>query len=163
MESEGWLQLLFTSTDDEQNPYECLKALRGYKNLQSLRESGAALSLQYDTHPSAGTTPLYGDGLESLSSFHRLWYLLVGRWGAGAFACKRQDKNCGSERKRERAKETGWAVGGIIPVLTDSETLPRKPVFAYRCPEHRSTMDYSVQMLTFYYLYTVLQIRNRAG
>lgn len=67
------------------------------------------MALQCDMHLSAGTAPLYRDGMEpfvsSLSSASISAAERVER--EGEFACKRQDKNCRSERKNR-----GKVVGG---------------------------------------------------
>lgn len=65
------------------------------------------------SHLSGGTALLYGDGLESLSSFQPLWYLLVVKvgvvegWGGRRLHVKDR-KNIAEVREKERAEETRW-------------------------------------------------------
>ena len=100
--------------------------LQGLESLQriaaALRETGAALSLQHDTHLSAGAAPLCGDGLKPLSSPQTSLILPGGEVCVCVCVCvcecvcvrmlKTGEKNCRSERRREKAKETRWAEGG---------------------------------------------------
>lgn len=124
IESEGYLWLMRTFTDAEQELCEFFMVLKGYKDLQKLWDSRLA-ALQCDMHLGAGMAPLYRDGMEPLSPlFHRLWYLLLGEWGGrGHLHVKdKRDKNCRSERKNQ-GKETRWVVDRIIPVLAKGKRV----------------------------------------
>lgn len=118
-------------TDAEQELCTVFMVLKSYKDLQKLGGS-RLVALRCDMHLGAGKAPLCRDGMEPfVSSLSSALISAAGREGReGAFACKRQDKNCRSERKN-RGKETRWVVDRIIPVLAKGKRVFLLPIRAH--------------------------------